>query len=94
MSYLVSFVLFIYVSFAFFFFFFFFFVFFTTLVDVRAEPVCESDQLTCRESGECLPPESRCNGVSECADGSDEMGCPVVPGIFVWFLLLFYYATI
>ena len=37
-------------------------------------PSCKANEVPCR-SGECLPQETRCNGVRECADGSDELGC-------------------
>ncbi|XP_011864496.1 PREDICTED: basement membrane-specific heparan sulfate proteoglycan core protein isoform X15 [Vollenhovia emeryi] len=41
-----------------------------------AQPECDQTaELRCR-SGECVPLESRCDGVSQCNDGSDEDNCP------------------
>ncbi|CAG7838540.1 unnamed protein product [Allacma fusca] len=36
---------------------------------------CSESELECR-SGECVPDGSRCDGISQCGDGSDEAGCP------------------
>ncbi|XP_037075728.1 basement membrane-specific heparan sulfate proteoglycan core protein-like isoform X4 [Pollicipes pollicipes] len=40
------------------------------------ERTCTEYELRCR-SGECLPQTARCNGLAECRDGSDELGCPL-----------------
>ncbi|XP_070527632.1 basement membrane-specific heparan sulfate proteoglycan core protein isoform X2 [Cardiocondyla obscurior] len=41
-----------------------------------AQPECDQTaELSCR-SGECVPLESRCDGVLQCNDGSDEADCP------------------
>ncbi|XP_071582358.1 basement membrane-specific heparan sulfate proteoglycan core protein isoform X12 [Temnothorax nylanderi] len=41
-----------------------------------AQPECDQTaELRCR-SGECVPLESRCDGVLQCDDGSDEDNCP------------------
>jgi len=41
-----------------------------------AQPECDQmTELRCR-SGECVPLESRCDGVLQCNDGSDEDNCP------------------
>lgn len=40
------------------------------------QPECDQmTELRCR-SGECVPLESRCDGVSQCNDNSDEDNCP------------------
>ena len=36
---------------------------------------CSSSQFSCSTNGQCLYPYQVCNGVVECADGSDESGC-------------------
>ena len=35
---------------------------------------CSTNQFTCA-NGQCVPVASRCNGVRECSDGSDEANC-------------------
>ncbi|XP_063241894.1 basement membrane-specific heparan sulfate proteoglycan core protein isoform X7 [Bacillus rossius redtenbacheri] len=41
-------------------------------------PLCESGEMACR-NGECVPYTSRCDGLAQCEDGSDELGCPASP---------------
>ncbi|XP_011640582.1 basement membrane-specific heparan sulfate proteoglycan core protein isoform X5 [Pogonomyrmex barbatus] len=44
--------------------------------DKDTEPECDQTaELRCR-SGECVPLESRCDGILQCNDGSDEDNCP------------------
>lgn len=35
---------------------------------------CASNQFKCR-SGECILGNSQCDGVNDCSDNSDELGC-------------------
>lgn len=36
---------------------------------------CDSGQLSCKDGAQCVPSDARCNGISDCADDSDEEGC-------------------
>ena len=36
---------------------------------------CESSQFQCVATGDCVSLEHRCNNVSDCSDGSDELDC-------------------
>ena len=36
---------------------------------------CRPDEFTCTSDGRCIPVARQCNGVADCADGSDELGC-------------------
>ncbi|KAF0771781.1 basement membrane-specific heparan sulfate proteoglycan core protein-like [Aphis craccivora] len=49
---------------------------------------CQSTEMLCVVTNTCLPPESRCNGVSECPDGTDELTCPSVPRILIPHMIL------
>ncbi|XP_050052982.1 basement membrane-specific heparan sulfate proteoglycan core protein-like isoform X1 [Aphis gossypii] len=44
---------------------------------------CQSTEMLCVVTNTCLPPESRCNGTSECPDGTDELMCPSVPRLLI-----------
>jgi hypothetical protein len=39
------------------------------------EPFVSDVQFRCADNTQCTPIEGRCNGVNNCADGSDEAGC-------------------
>lgn len=47
----------------------------------RIAPTCGPDHFTCltsksAESKDCIPSTWKCDGQRDCADGSDELGCP------------------
>ena len=35
---------------------------------------CGTDEFVCLSDGQCQPPDARCNGETDCQDGSDEDG--------------------
>ena len=47
---------------------------------------CTEDQFVCN-NGECISKDFKCDGDTDCDDGSDEFDCPG------WFTLSFYYLS-
>ncbi|XP_076631096.1 terribly reduced optic lobes isoform X1 [Colletes latitarsis] len=45
------------------------------VMDKSNEQECDSTELPCR-NGACVPLDSRCDGIPQCEDASDEIGCP------------------
>uniref|UniRef100_A0A8C4ZJ04 SCO-spondin n=1 Tax=Gadus morhua TaxID=8049 RepID=A0A8C4ZJ04_GADMO len=41
--------------------------------------VCRSNEFGCGTVGQCVPVAWRCDGETDCMDGSDEQGCPAGP---------------
>ncbi|KAF7245860.1 MAM and LDL-receptor class A domain-containing protein 1 [Varanus komodoensis] len=41
-------------------------------------PTCGSDRFTCVYVKQCVPLSAQCDGVEDCADGTDEKACPTV----------------
>ena len=39
---------------------------------------CRAEDFKCRDSGYCIPSLLKCNGVSDCADSSDEENCNII----------------
>ena len=44
---------------------------------------CSNREYQCASGGVCVPQSSVCNGVSDCADGSDEVGCGKQMSVFL-----------
>jgi hypothetical protein len=51
------------------------------------EDACKPEQFECA-NGQCMESSVRCNGRSECSDGSDEDGCPSTGILFIFLLFL------
>lgn len=69
-----------------------YFIYFILFLVFFKDEICTENQLKC-SSRECIPSEERCDGVTQCRDGSDELGCPpkTDDGVYLFF---FYYFTL
>uniref|UniRef100_G3N7U1 SCO-spondin n=1 Tax=Gasterosteus aculeatus aculeatus TaxID=481459 RepID=G3N7U1_GASAC len=45
------------------------------LLHTRVSPACRSYELSCATGGQCVPQAWRCDGETDCMDGSDEQQC-------------------
>ncbi|KAK6173276.1 hypothetical protein SNE40_016756 [Patella caerulea] len=50
----------------------------TSLPTTTSGHVCFSDEFRCL-NGQCLHPSQRCNGINDCGDNTDELGCSAIP---------------
>ncbi|KAL3861185.1 hypothetical protein ACJMK2_007245 [Sinanodonta woodiana] len=51
----------------------------STRVVVTRRIACAAGEFQCKSDRTCIDARRFCNGFKECADGSDEMGCPTLP---------------
>lgn len=46
-------------------------------------PICSPGLLPCHSMSQCYSPEEACNFINDCDDGTDELECSELSGVFM-----------